>query len=106
MYIKHVGSLLPDAYFDVDIDDDRHLVIVLAKPFDSALLGQVVTVVLPRDYGVVAFNDDNVFGLGRGRALYDLQLQFDGLQFDAVVTKTLSFLHLGVTVGLRLSRSC
>jgi len=101
IYIKHSGSRLPDAFFDVQIDDDKKRVVVRAKPFDSAMLAQLVTIVLVDDFGVIAFDDDNVVGVGRGRALYDLEMEFDGLRFQAVVTKMVAALGMGPTVGLR-----
>ena len=52
-----------------------------AKPFDSALLAELVTVVLRRDFDVIAFDDDNLQFAGRGRAAYDLEVEFDGLKF-------------------------
>lgn len=106
IYIKYTGSRLPDAFFDVAIDDEKNLVSVLAKPFDSAMLAQLVTVVLVDHFGVIAFDDDNVVGFGRGRALHNLELVFDGLKFEAVVTKRLSVLRVGATVGLRPSKPC
>jgi len=99
--VKHIGSRLPDACFDVDADDDGLLVVVRARPFDSALLAFLVTGVLPDDFGALAFDDDNLRGPGRGRARYRLEVHFDGLRFDAVVTKSLTVLSLGVTFGLQ-----
>lgn len=104
--IKHTGSRLPDVFFDVEIDDDRKLVVVRAKPFDSAMLAQLVTVVLVDDFRVVAFDDDNVGGIGRGRAVYDLVVEFDGLRFEAMVTKLRAAVGAGTTVGLRPSKPC
>jgi hypothetical protein len=108
LYLKHMGSRLPDAFFDVAIDDDGLLVVVRAKPFDSALLACLVTRVLPEDFGVISFDDDNFQGQGQGqgRARYRLEVHFDGLRFNAVVTKTLTVLSLGVTVGLRRADPC
>ena len=108
LYVKHIGSRLPDAFFNVDIDDDGLLVVVRAKPFDSALLACLVTRVLPEDFGVIAFDDDNFQGYGHGQGLarYRLEVDIDGLRFDAVVTKTLTVLSLGVTVGLRKANPC
>lgn len=82
------------------------------SPSGSAMLAQLVTVVLVNDFGVIAFDDDNVvgFGLGRergrGRALHNLELEFDGLKFEAVVAKTLSVLRVGAAVGLQPSKPC
>ena len=69
LYVKHSGSRLLDAHFDVGIDDDKRLVVVRIQPFDSALTAHLVTAVLPIDFGVVAFDDDNLSGPGRARAI-------------------------------------
>lgn len=98
---KHTGSRLPDVFFEVEVDDDRMIAVVRAKPFDSVMFAKLVTDVLPADLGVTAFDDDNVPGFGRGRAPFQLELEFDGLRFEAVVTKLLAALGQGVTVGLR-----
>jgi len=34
---KHCGSRLPDAYFEIAIDDDKRLVVVRTQPFAVAL---------------------------------------------------------------------
>lgn len=104
--MKHTGSSLPDVFFKVEIDDHNKRVVVHAEPFDSAMLARLVTVVLVDDFGVVAFDDDNVPGVGRGRALYDLKVEFDGLRFEAVVTKMMAAVGAGTTVGLSPSKQC
>jgi len=77
-----------------------------AKPFDSALLAELVTVVLRRDFDVIAFDDDNLQFAGQGCAAYDLEVEFDGLKFQAVVTKMLAVFELGATVSLRALKPC
>ena len=101
---KHCGSRLPDAYFEIAIDDEKRLVVVRTQPFDSALLADVVTVVLPMDYEVIAFDDDNL--PFQRRAPYRLEVRFDDLTFDAVVTRTLAIVSPGVSVGLHQRKPC
>ena len=56
-YIKHYASIMPDATFDVEVDDHLRRIVVLARPFDSFLFAELITRVIPDDLGIIAFPD-------------------------------------------------
>ena len=59
LWMKHTGSCLPDAGFEVEVDEQRRHVVLRSRVFDSALLGDLVTSVLSAEAGVVAYRDDS-----------------------------------------------
>ena len=84
--MTHVRSSLPDVAFSIDIDERRRHVVAKSECFDSALVATLVTQVLPEEFGVVAYRDDNVGG-NAPSAPYSLELRFGGVRFDALVVK-------------------
>ena len=102
MYVKHSFSCLPDVTFDVTIDHHSQVVTIAAATFDSSLLGWLVTHVLPADYGVVAFRDDNS-GWHTPLSPYRLRIRVGGeigIEFDAQVVKLTSAMGGGEAVQL------
>lgn len=99
--MKHVGSCLPDVAFSIDVDERRRHVVAKSECFDSALVASLVTQVLPEEFGVVAYRDDNV-DWSAPPAPYSLELRFGGMRFGASVVKLRSAVGVS-TVATRLS---
>jgi hypothetical protein len=58
LYLKHWMSCLPDQSIDLDIDHEAREVRLSMDAFDSALVIDVVTRILPAEYQVLAYRDD------------------------------------------------
>lgn len=57
--MKHSFSSLPDLPFEAMVDDAQKTVTLSVPHFDSELIADVVTRILPREMDVVSFRDDN-----------------------------------------------
>lgn len=85
VYVKHSFSCLSDQRFRVLIDDEKMLVTITAKVFDSSLIGWLLMHGLPDDHNVVAFSDDNAGWTSKHRK-YSLRIRIggdEGQEFDA-----------------------
>ena len=83
-YVKHSFSCLSDQKFRVLVDDEKMIVTIITKVFDSTLTGWLLTRGLPEDHNVVAFSDDNS-GLTSKHPKYRLRIRIggdDGQEFD------------------------
>jgi len=101
-YLKHSFSCLPDVWFEIDVDDSNKLVTVASAAFDSDLFGWLVTEVLPRVRGVVAWRDDNA-GWTTPPSPYALRVRIgkgDGVELDAQVVRLADATGGGVAVQL------
>ena len=82
---KHSLSCLADMHYEAMVDDLQKEVVLTLGHFDSGLVADIVTRVLPREMGVTAFHDDN--SRGSYPAVYGLSVKFNGLSFNAKVVK-------------------
>lgn len=99
IYVKHIGSCLPDCHFEVEVDEMLRVVVISAGHFDSYLFGILVTQVLPENHEVIAFRDDNA-GWTPPPAQYRLRLRFGDQTFRASVVKLCHAVGGGVAVRL------
>lgn len=56
--MKHSFSSLPDLPFQAMVDDAQKTATISVPHFDSELIAEIVTRVLPREMSVVAYRDD------------------------------------------------
>lgn len=100
--LKHSGSCLPDSLFRVTVDPDRFLVTITSNAFDSHMLGWLVTQILPDEYGIKAYREDDS-GWTPPPAPYDLRIQIGdkaGIELEAQVVRLSTAIGGGVAVRL------
>ncbi len=81
--VKHSMSTLADLDFHVEVDRDECLVTLAVKQFDSVLICDVVTRILPLEHDVIAFANDQE----EQRPRFRLRIRFDGQFYGAQVVK-------------------
>ena len=58
IYFKHMGSCLPDQPFDIEIDEEKKVVHVALKAFDTSLFTSFIERV-KSEHGIRVYADDN-----------------------------------------------
>jgi len=102
-YVNHTGSCLPDCLLRVTVDQLHFVVTIAADAFDSALVGDLVTRVLP-SHGIVAFRDDKHWV--PPPATYDVRIRVGseaGVELRADVVRLSTAVGGGGGVAVRLS---
>ena len=102
-YLKHSFSCLPDAQFEIDIDDASRVVTITSKAMDSYLLSRLVTQILPDEHGIVAYRDDDAAWLAPPLP-YALRVRIGGprgIELGAQVVRLAG--ALGGALSVRLS---
>jgi len=97
-YLKHSFSCLPDSAYEIVIDHPRRLVTISSKGFDSALLGWLVTSILPEDTGITAYRDDDA-GWVVPRPKYDLRVRIETAGTGAAVELVADVVKLSKAIG-------
>lgn len=102
--VKHTLSCLSDQKFRVLVDDEKMIVTVISKVFDSSLIGWLLTHGLPDDHEVVAFTDDNSAWNPKGPP-YRLRVRIggdDGQEFDAQAVRLAAAVWGGREIAITL----
>ncbi len=102
-FLKHTVSCLPDEIFRITVDPDRLLVTIASNAFDSALVGWLVTRILPDQHGIFAYREDGS-GWDVPPAPYELRIRLGGptrIELGAQVVRLSR--DLGGSVAVRLS---
>ncbi|MFZ4539219.1 hypothetical protein [Propionivibrio sp.] len=77
VYIKHQFSRLQDQSIDVHLDDESHIATLTCGTFDSHLVSELITNVMPTKYGVYAYSADDRDGVPTTQK-YQLRIQIGG----------------------------
>jgi hypothetical protein len=101
LYLKHSLSCLSDQRIQVDVDRDRREVRLTMDTFDSALVADVVTRILPAEHQVEAYRDDaqknDATWLTRC-ADFALRIDIGGIPCRAQVVKLMGRSDVAVTL--------
>lgn len=101
-HLKHQMSCLPDQAIDVDINEETQEVTLALNVFDSALVSWLVVKILPAQYGVIAYRDDND-KIGDGwitkPAPYSLVLYLANVKYRLRVVKLFDQADIALTLS-------
>lgn len=106
VYLKHMGSCLPDVLFRIVADRHRSSVTILSEAFDSSLMSTLLTRILPDQHGIVAYRDDKHWV--PPAPPYELKVRIgrpSTVEFSAQVVRLSSAVGADVAVRLSAPRS-